>query len=219
IVEAALAKWRRPDRGIWEVRSKPQHFVHSKVMCWAAVNRGIALAERHRLPAPLDRWRAARAKMRAAIESRGVDRARGHFTRSFGSGDVDAALLLLPSVEFVPYDDERMLRTAKAVHRELAENGLVLRYRAQDGLPQGEGVFLPCTFWLAECFAHQDRRAEARRLFARASACASPLGLFAEEFDVRSHELLGNYPQGLSHLAHISAALALNGVAAKPASR
>ncbi len=211
IVEAAIGKWHLPDRGIWEIRSRPRHFVHSKVMCWAAVNRGIALAERYSLPAPVERWRAAREQIRAAIESRGLDSKRRHFVQRFGSDDVDAALLLLPSVEFVAYDDERMMRTVDEIRRRLRDRGLILRYRTEDGLPRGEGVFLPCTFWLAECLAHQGRRREARRLFARASACANELGLFAEEYDVRARELLGNFPQGLTHLAHISAALALNG--------
>lgn len=210
-VEAAIAKWRLPDRGIWEVRSRPRHFVHSKVMCWAAVNRGIALAERYALPAPLGRWRRVRAEIRRVIESRGVDRARGNFVESFGSTDVDAALLLIPTVEFVSYDDERMLRTTEAIHRDLRKSGLILRYRTEDGLPRGEGVFLACTFWLAECLAHQGRREEARALFERAGACANDLGLFAEEFAPRTKQLLGNFPQGLTHLAHISAALALNG--------
>ncbi len=214
VVEAAIANWRRPDRGIWEVRSRPRHFVHSKVMCWAAVDRGIALAERHDLPAPLRSWRRAREQIRTAVESRGIDRAHGHFVRSFGGTEVDAALLLLPSVGFVAYDDPRMVRTAQAVRRRLGRSGLVVRYRSADGLPRGEGVFLPCTFWLAECLARQGRIGAARELFERASACASDLGLFAEEFDVRSRELLGNYPQGLSHLAHISAALALSGTSA-----
>ncbi len=219
IVEAAVSKWHLPDRGIWEVRSRPRHFVHSKVMCWAAVNRGIALAERYSLPAPLRRWRRVRREIRSAIESRGVDRTRGNFVGSFGSTDLDAALLLLPSVEFVPYDDERMVRTTDAIYRELREDGLILRYRTQDGLPQGEGVFLPCTFWLAECLAHQGREREAREMFERASACANDLGLLAEEFDVGAGELLGNFPQGLTHLAHISAALALNaGASLRPAS-
>jgi GH15 family glucan-1,4-alpha-glucosidase len=211
IVEAAIAKWRLPDRGIWEIRSRPRHFVHSKVMCWAAVNRGIALAERYSLPAPLERWRTARAEIRAAVESRGLDAARRHFVQSFGGEELDAALLLLPSVEFISYRDERMMRTADAIHERLRERGLILRYRSADGLPRGEGVFLPCTFWLAECFARQGRKRQARALFARASRCANELGLFAEEYDVRAREMLGNFPQGLTHLAHISALLALSG--------
>jgi GH15 family glucan-1,4-alpha-glucosidase len=216
IVESAIAKWRLPDRGIWEIRSRPRHFVHSKVMCWAAVNRGIALAERHSLQAPLDRWRAARDQIRTAVESRGLDSKRKHFVQSFGSDAVDAALLLLPSVEFVAYDDERMVRTADAIRRELRNRGFIRRYRTRDGLPRGEGVFLACTFWLAECLAHQGRRREARTLFDRASSCANELGLFPEEYDPRARQMRGNFPQGLTHLAHISATLALKG---KPAGR
>jgi GH15 family glucan-1,4-alpha-glucosidase len=210
IVDAAIKQWHLPDRGIWEIRSRPRHFVHSKVMCWAAVNRGIALAERYSLPAPLDRWRAAREEIRAAVESRGLDSERRHFVQCLGSDQVDAALLLLPTVEFVSYQDERMVHTANAIYRHLRNRGLILRYRTQDGLPRGEGVFLPCTFWLAECFAHQGRRREAQILFDRASACANELGLFSEEYDVRGRQMLGNFPQGLTHLAHISAALALS---------
>jgi GH15 family glucan-1,4-alpha-glucosidase len=203
----------------WEIRSRPRHFVHSKVMCWAAVHRGIALAERYSLPAPLRRWRRVRAEIRRAIESRGIDRVRGNFVESFGSAEVDAALLLIPTVEFVAYQDERMLRTVDAIYRDLRRSGLVVRYRTADGLPRGEGVFLPCTFWLAECLAHQGRREDAWALFERASACANDLGLFAEEFDPRAKQLLGNFPQGLTHLAHISAALALNGVTASAEGR
>ena len=208
-VEAAIARWQEPDHGIWEVRSAPRHFVHSKVMCWAAVQRGIELAQRHDLPAPLARWSAARDAIRDAIERFGMDHSRGHFVSSFGAHDVDAALLLLPDVGFVAHDDERMQRTAQAILTELDDGGLVLRYRAPDGLRGAEGSFLPCAFWLAECLARQGRVQEARALFDRVCGCASDLGLFSEEYDVANGELLGNYPQGLTHLAHISAALAL----------
>jgi GH15 family glucan-1,4-alpha-glucosidase len=215
LVEAAIGKWHLPDRGIWEIRSRPRHFVHSKVMCWSAVNRGIALAEKHRLDAPLERWRQERARMRAIIEKRGFDARRGIFVQSFGSAKLDAALLLLPGVEFVSWTDERMLRTTEAIARELASrDGLILRYRARDGLRGREGVFLACTFWLIECLAHQGRLGAARRLFRRASAAANDVGLFAEEYAPHEHALLGNFPQGLTHLAHISAALAINAAAA-----
>ncbi len=210
IVDAAAAKWQMPDRGIWEVRGEPRHFVHSKVMCWAALQRGLQLADVHRLAAPLARWRAARDAIREAIEAHGIDRERGHFVAAFGSTDLDAALLLLPDVGFVAYDDERMRRTAEAIRVELDDGGLVLRYRAHDGLSGGEGVFLACSFWLAECLARQGRRGEARELFERVTRCANDLGLFAEEYSPRAGELLGNFPQGLTHLAHISAALALD---------
>ncbi len=219
IVEVAIARRHLPDRGIWEVRSRPMHFVHSKVMCWAAVDGGIALAERYGLPAPLVRWRGERDGMRKDIEKRGYDRKRGVFVRSYGSKDLDAALLLLPGVDFVAWDDERMVRTAEAIRRDLSRDGLVRRYKARDGLRGSEGVFVACTFWLAECLARQHRRAEARQAFKRACRCANDLGLFAEEFEPKSGEMLGNFPQGLTHLAHVSAALALEQPPKKPRSR
>jgi GH15 family glucan-1,4-alpha-glucosidase len=209
IVEVAIARRRLPDRGIWEIRSRPLHFVHSKVMCWAAVDGGIALAERYGLPAPIDRWREERDRLRKDIEKRGYDRKRGIFVRSYASQEVDAALLLLPAVDFVAWDDERMVRTTDAIVKDLSRDGLVMRYRATDGLRGREGVFVPCTFWLAECLAHQRRRAQARAAFDRACRCANDLGLFSEEFDPKQGEMLGNFPQGLTHLAHVSAALAL----------
>jgi GH15 family glucan-1,4-alpha-glucosidase len=209
VIEAAIAKWELPDRGIWEVRSRPLHFVHSKVMCWAAVNCGIELAEKYRFEAPLERWRVARDELHAAIEKRGMDHARGIFVRSFGSKDVDAALLLLPIAGFVAHDDERMVRTTHVICEELMEDGLLLRYRSQDGLSGSEGVFLACTFWLVSCLARQGRLGQARRIFARACASANDLGLFAEEYSPRGKEMLGNFPQGLTHLSHIGAALSL----------
>ncbi len=219
IVEVAIARRHLPDRGIWEVRSRPLHFVQSKVMCWAAVDGGIALAERYGLPAPLDRWREERDGMRKDIEKRGYDRKRGIFVRSYGSRDLDAALLLLPAVDFVAWDDERMVRTAEAIRKDLSHNGLVRRYKAEDGLRGKEGVFVACTFWLAECLAHQGRRKEARAAFERACRCGNDLGLFAEEFQPEREEMLGNFPQGLTHLAHVSAALALEKVEQKPGPR
>jgi GH15 family glucan-1,4-alpha-glucosidase len=219
IVEAAIARRRLPDRGLWEVRSRPLHFVQSKVMCWAAVAGGIALAERYSLPAPVDRWREERDGMRKDIEKRGYDGKRGIFVRSYGSKDVDAALLLLPAVEFVAWDDERMIRTVDVIRKELSRDGLVLRYKAEDGLRGDEGVFVACTFWLAECLAHQRRRREAREAFERACRCANDLGLFAEEYQPKAGEMLGNFPQGLTHLAHVSAALALDELKKQPRAR
>lgn len=218
IVEVAIARRTLPDRGLWEIRSRPLHFVHSKVMCWAAVDGGIALAERHGLPAPIDRWREERDGMRKDIEKRGFDRKRGIFVRSYGSKEVDAALLLLPQVDFVAWDDERMVRTTDAIAKDLSRDGLVMRYDAKDGLRGKEGVFVACTFWLAECLAHQHRLAQAWEVFERACRCANDLGLFAEEFDPKTGEMLGNFPQGLTHLAHVSAALALEQPAEKSSS-
>jgi GH15 family glucan-1,4-alpha-glucosidase len=209
IIEAAIEKSHLPDRGIWEVRSQPRHFVNSKVMCWAAIDGGIALAEKYALSAPLERWRQERDNLRSNIEKRGIDPDRGIFVRSYGSDEVDAALLLLPGVDFVRFDDERMVRTTEVIRRELASDGLILRYKGEDGLEGREGVFLCCTFWLAECLARQGRRKEALRTFKRAAAAANDLGLFAEQYAPLSKEMLGNFPQALTHLAHISAALAL----------
>jgi GH15 family glucan-1,4-alpha-glucosidase len=210
IIEAAIDQSRKPDRGIWEIRSAPRHFVHSKVMCWAAVDGGIALAEKHSLAAPLERWRERRDEIRHNIETHGMDHERGIFVESYGSDQVDAALLLLPGVDFVAYDDERMVRTTEVIRRELASGGLILRYKSVDGLQSREGTFLACTFWLVECLARQGRRREALRAFKHATAAANDLGLFAEQYDPRSKQMLGNFPQGLTHLAHISAALALD---------
>ncbi len=178
-------------------------------MCWAAINSGIELAEKYDFDAPLSRWRPARDELRAAIEKRGIDHERGIFVRSFGSKDVDAALLLLPITGFVTYDDERMIRTTDVISRELMQDGLLLRYRSEDGLSGSEGVFLACTFWLVSCLARQGRKAAARRIFNRVCRSANDLGLFAEEYSPRERKMLGNFPQGLTHLSHIGAALSL----------
>jgi len=147
--------------------------------------------------------------MRDAIEKRGMDRSRGIFVRSFGSTDVDAALLLLPVVGFVSHDDDRMIRTAKVICEQLMQDGLLLRYRSEDGLAGSEGMFLACTFWLVACLARQGKKTQATRIFKRACASANDLGLFAEEYSRQGREMLGNFPQGLTHLSHIGAALSL----------
>ena len=210
IVESAIEKSRLPDRGIWEIRSRPRHFVHSKVMCWAAVDGGIALAEKYLLTAPLERWRHERDELRRSIETHGVDHKRGLFVESYGSKKVDAALLLLPGTHFVAFDDPRMIKTTRTIQKELSWDGLILRYKSEDGLRGREGVFLACTYWLVECLARQGRRREALKVFKRANAAGNDLGLFAEQYAPQRREMLGNFPQGLTHLAHISAALALN---------
>ncbi len=208
LVGAAIRQWRNPDRGIWEIRGEPQHFVLSKAMCWVAVERGIRLAQDLDREAPLDEWRHACAEIRAAIEERGYDAERGVFVQAFDSPAMDASLLLLPMFGFVAADDERMVRTVAAIRRELETDGLLRRYR-RDSLEGEEGVFLACTFWLAEVLAGQGQVEEARRFFQRAAATGNDLGLFAEEFDTHRGEMLGNFPQGLTHLSLIAAAVAL----------
>ena len=209
LVDRSIELWREPDCGLWEMRGLPQHFVHSKVMCWAAVDRGLRLGRECLRQAPFKRWDRAAAEIREAVETDGYDAERGIFVQAFGSSELDAALLLLPSFDFVAYDDERMVRTTDAVREELGEGGLLRRYRADDRLAGTEGVFVACTFWLVECLARQGRTAEAQNVFGAAAATANDLGLFAEEFDPQERSLLGNFPQGLSHLSHIAAASSL----------
>ena len=211
LVDSAIARWRRPDAGIWEWRGEPKHFVHSKALCWVAADRGIRLAEECEREAPVGRWQAARDEIRAAIESDGYDEERGVFVQAFGSRDLDAAVLRLPIVGFLDYSDERMLRTTDAVMDELAdERGLLRRYRVDDGVAGRDAAFLPCSFWLAEVLACQGRDEEARRIFDRAVSTGSDLGLFSEEYNSDTGEPLGNFPQALTHLSHIAAALALD---------
>ena len=210
LVEATASRWGEPDRGIWELRSRPQHFVHSKVMCWVALERGISLAREGARRAPVRRWIKVRDEIRRAVETDGFDRRRRVFVRAFGVKAMDAALLLIPSVGFIDYDDERMVRTTDAVRDELSDEGLLRRFRRPRGGAETEGVFLPCSFWLVECLVHQGRIEEAREVFDRAVSTGNDLGLFSEEFDPASAEMLGNFPQALTHLSHIAAAVALS---------
>jgi GH15 family glucan-1,4-alpha-glucosidase len=212
VVEYARRAWRREDSGIWELREHLGHFVHSKVMCWAALHRGIQIAEGTGREAPIDDWRADRDAIRHDVETQGYDPASGIFVQAYGRGTLDAALLQLPRVGFVEYRDERMIRTTDAIRERLSRDGLLLRYDAPDGFDSEEGVFLACSFWLVKVLARQGRRAEAEEQFERAAATANDLGLFSEELDPRSGEMLGNFPQAFTHYAHINAALALAGI-------
>ncbi|HUB07465.1 MAG TPA: glycoside hydrolase family 15 protein [Myxococcales bacterium] len=212
VVEAARRAWREPDQGIWESRGPPRHFVHSKVMCWAALNRGIQAAEEAGLPAPLARWRAARREIRAAVERDGVDPRTGSFVQAFGSREVDASLLRLALVGFVGVRDPRMLATVARIRRELDWGGLTRRYRTEagsDGLPGREGAFLMASFWMVQLLALQGELAEAEERFRRLLALGNDVGLFAEEYDPDRRELLGNFPQAYTHVALIHAAEAL----------
>jgi GH15 family glucan-1,4-alpha-glucosidase len=209
LVDAAASVWRRKDPGLWEIRGDPQHFVHSKAMCWAALDLGIKLAKESSRQAPVRRWTQTRDQIREAVETRGYDKRRGVFIRAFGNRAMDGALLLLPNVGFVEWDDDRMVRTTDAVWEELGEDDLIWRYRGPDGLEGEEGAFVPCSFWLVECLARQGRVEDARRIFDRAVSTANDVGLFSEEFDPKRRIMLGNFPQGLSHQSHIAAAVAL----------
>jgi GH15 family glucan-1,4-alpha-glucosidase len=191
--------------------------VHSKVLCWATLDRGIRLADECMRRAPAGRWRKVRDELRATIERRGYDPKRGVFVQAYGRKQLDAALLLLPTVEFVGWDDERMLRTVAAIREELdAGDGLLYRYRRSDGLEGEEGAFLCCSFWLVECLARSGDLEGARAVFDAANARTNDLGLMSEEVDPSTGELLGNFPQALTHLAQIDAAVALEEVKGEP---
>jgi GH15 family glucan-1,4-alpha-glucosidase len=209
LVDTAAVRWTEPDRGIWELRGQPRHLVHSKVACWVALDRGIRLAGAAGRAAP-ERWVSARDQIVREVSEHGYDIGRGTFVQAFGSSDLDAAVLLLPVAGFVDYRDPRMLGTVEAIRIGLDDgHGLIRRYSGDDEIGGPEGAFLACTFWLAECLAHQGRTQEARAAFERAAGCANDLGLFSEEVDGATGTLLGNFPQALSHLAHITALCAL----------
>jgi GH15 family glucan-1,4-alpha-glucosidase len=209
--------WQEPDEGIWEVRCPRRHFTHSKVMAWVAFDRGIKAVERFDFEGPADRWREHRARLREEILARGFDAGRNAFVQYYGSTDLDASLLMLPLVGFLPADDPRVAGTVAAIERELMVDGFVRRYHTSargevDGLPPGEGVFLPCSFWLADNYVLQGRHDEARRLFERLLSVANDVGLLAEEYDPAARRLLGNFPQAFSHVSLINTALNLGRV-------
>lgn len=205
-----LAKiWDQPDDGIWEVRGGRRHFTHSKVMCWVALDRVIRSVEEFGLDGPVEEWRELRAHIHAEVCAHGFSEERNSFVQSFGDSALDASTLLIPLVGFLPATDARVLGTVAAIERELLHDGFVLRYRTEegkDGLPPGEGVFLACSFWLADCYVLLGRIGEAQALFERLLRCTNDVGLLAEEYDPRSGRQLGNFPQALSHLALINTA-------------
>jgi GH15 family glucan-1,4-alpha-glucosidase len=201
--------WREPDEGIWEVRSEPQHFVHSKVMCWVAFDRAISACERFGLDGPHEHWRQIRDTIHAEVCERGFDKAVGAFVQAYGAPHLDAAALLIPIVGFLPPDDPRVLSTTAAIERELMRDGYVLRYdtaRSNDGLPPGEGAFLACTFWLADNMILQNRQDDARRLFERLLELRNDVGLLSEQYDSQNARQCGNFPQAFSHFALIDTA-------------
>lgn len=204
--------WHEPDESIWEVRGGRQHFTFSKAMAWVALDRAIRLAETHHMHAPLARWRTLRATIHETVCREGFNAAKGSFVQVFGGEVLDASLLLLPMVGFLPPEDPRIQGTVAAIGRELLRDGLVQRYHTSetaDGLPRGEGVFLACSFWYVDNLVLQGRRREAVAMFERLLALCNDVGLLAEEYDPAEKRQLGNFPQAFSHLALINSALNL----------
>jgi len=201
--------WNEPDQGIWEVRGSARHFTHSKVMAWVAFDRAIKSAETFGLEGPLDEWRKLRQQIFDEVCAKAFDKELGSFVQSYGSKQLDASLLLMPSVGFLPVSDPRVQGTVAASERRLLRDGFVMRYDtagAQDGLPPGEGAFLACSFWLADVYTLQGRIADAERMFRRLVALRNDVGLLSEEYDPRLKRLVGNFPQAFSHMALISTA-------------
>jgi GH15 family glucan-1,4-alpha-glucosidase len=201
--------WREPDEGIWEVRGGRRQFTYSKAMAWVAFDRAIQGVERFGLDGPVERWRRIRDEVHAEVCREGYNPALGSFVQSYGADQLDASLLLLPLVGFLPPEDPRIKGTVAAIERSLVRDGFVLRYdthAVEDGLPAGEGAFLACSFWLADNLILQGRHAEARRLFERLVGLANDVGLLAEEYDPAAGRLVGNFPQAFSHIALVNTA-------------
>lgn len=201
--------WPDRDNGIWESRGGREHFTFSKVMAWVAFDRAIKSAEEFKLPGPVDRWRRLRDQIHNDVCERGFDNEVGSFVRAYGSKELDASLLLLPALGFLPPEDPRIRATVEAIERDLLVDNLVLRYdtaKSDDGLPAGEGVFLACSFWLVDAYLMLRRRADAVRLFERLISLRNDVGLLSEEYEPRTRRLVGNFPQAFSHLALVNSA-------------
>lgn len=218
VIEHVETIWRKPDDGIWEARGPQRHYTYSKVMAWVVFDRAVRFAERLGFDAPLERWRDVRDEIHAEVCERGYDRERRTFTQYYGSQELDASVLNIPLVGFLPADDERVTQTIDAVRRELGRDGFVSRYSTaitDDGLPGDEGQFLACSFWLVNALALNGRVDEARALFERLTGLANDLGLLAEEYDVARGRQIGNFPQAFSHLTLVLAARAISTAEAK----
>jgi GH15 family glucan-1,4-alpha-glucosidase len=212
--------WERPDEGIWEVRGERRSFTHSNVMAWVAMDRAIKAVENFGAEGPVDRWRATRQKIFDDVCKKAWNEKVGAFTQSYGSEDLDAALLMMPLVGFLPANDSRVRRTIEAIEKGLMHEGFVMRYTNHgevDGLPGTEGIFLPCTFWFADCLLLLGRRDDARATFDRCLAVRNDVGLLSEEYDPRTKRMLGNFPQAFSHVALVNTALNLASEATGPA--
>jgi GH15 family glucan-1,4-alpha-glucosidase len=206
--------WRDPDNGLWEIRGPTRQFVHSKIMAWAGVDRAVRTVANHNLDGPVDKWRALCSTIHDDVCANGYDSERNTFTQSYGSDELDAALLLIPRVGFLPFDDPRVIGTVEAVQDKLCSDGFVLRYRAEktnDGLPGGEGVFLACSFWLADALAGVGQTKQATDLFERLLRLRNDVGLLSEEYDTATCRQVGNTPQAFSMVGLINTARNLAG--------
>jgi GH15 family glucan-1,4-alpha-glucosidase len=219
IIDHLEKVWTEPDESIWEVRSRKRHFTYSKVMAWVAFDRAIKSAQKFELKGPIERWHSLRRRIHDEVCARAFDQEQNSFVQSYEGKELDASLLLLPGVGFLPPEDPRIKGTIEAVERKLMIGGLVRRYdtaTAEDGLPPGEGVFLACSFWLVDAYVMLGRLSDAESLFKRLVSLCNDVGLLAEEYDPASKELLGNFPQAFSHVALVNSAFNLTR-AAKPA--
>ena len=208
-------RWREPDEGIWEVRGPRRHFTHSKVMCWVAFDRAVAVAERMNFDGPVDKWREIRDEIREEVCTRAFNAEVGAFTQTYDSSDLDAAVLMIPLVGFLPATDPRVESTIEVIRRDvraggLTSDGFVMRYipthASVDGIGEREGVFVPCSFWMVEALALAGKTEDANALFERLLAIGNDVGLYAEEYDPEAPRLLGNFPQAFTHLALVAAA-------------
>jgi alpha,alpha-trehalase len=208
--DTAAARWKEKDQGIWEIRGEPRDFLHSKLMCWVALDRAVAMADLLGAADRVEAWTAAREEIRAAILEHGWSDRAGAYTQAFGSDELDASNLMLAITGFLPGDDPRMKATIDAIDARLTDDrGLVWRYTAADGLEGEEGTFLLCTFWLAQAQALAGEVQQAKATFERATAYVNDVGLLAEEVDVGGAEMIGNYPQAFSHIGLVNAAWAI----------
>ncbi|MFB6350418.1 MAG: glycoside hydrolase family 15 protein, partial [Bradymonadaceae bacterium] len=210
LADLAADRWRDRDQGIWEIRGDPKHFVYSKLMCWVALDRAIDMADLLGAPEKVDRWVEERQHIREAILEQGWDEEVGAFTQTFEGDALDASNLMIPIVEFLPGDDERVLATLDATEQRLTDGGLVYRYRTEDGLEGEEGTFLLCTFWLAHARALAGQVDRAAEICSRGAAYLNDVGLLSEEVDAETGELLGNFPQAFSHMGLVNAAWAID---------
>ncbi|HEY7326842.1 MAG TPA: glycoside hydrolase family 15 protein [Gemmataceae bacterium] len=212
IIHFLESAWKKPDEGIWEVRGPHRHFTHSKIMAWVAFDRAVKIVEKFGVEGPVDHWRSIRDVVHKEVCEQGFNSDKNSFVQYYGSTEPDASLLMAPLVGFLPADDPRVAGTVACIERELLHDGFVQRYKTHpeiDGLPPGEGVFLPCTFWLADNYVMLGRQKEAKQVFERLLGLCNDLGLISEEYDPQTQRLVGNFPQAFTHVGLINTALNL----------